>query len=131
LLGSRSWPAGLQNVQFWEASVPAGLRPTSAQIGGSSRVHPQKAPNTLCDRWRRYGPRSARAANWRASGGNPAALSLDPLLGGDSEGLGMGPAVMLSQDLADVAGPVGEGAVADLAAGDRHLGNGHREAAGT
>jgi len=43
----------------------------------------------------------------------------------------MGPAVMLSQDLTDVAGPVGEGAVADLAAGDRQLGNGHREAAGT
>jgi hypothetical protein len=23
--------AGLQNVQFWEASVPTGLRPTPAQ----------------------------------------------------------------------------------------------------
>jgi len=27
--------ARLQNVQFWEASVPAGLRPTSTQNGGS------------------------------------------------------------------------------------------------
>jgi len=26
--------AGLQNVQFWEASIPAGLRPTSTQNGG-------------------------------------------------------------------------------------------------
>jgi len=26
--------AELQNVQFWEASVPAGLRPTPAQTNG-------------------------------------------------------------------------------------------------
>ena len=45
--------------------------------------------------------------------------------------LGMGPAVVLGQDLAEVPGPVGDGAVADLAARDRKLGNGHREAAGT
>ena len=36
-----AWPqimaARLQNVQFWEASVPAGLGPTSAQNGGSER----------------------------------------------------------------------------------------------
>src|SRR5215471_6515950 len=32
--------AGLQNVQFWEASVPPGLGPTSAQIGGSARDYP-------------------------------------------------------------------------------------------
>jgi hypothetical protein len=29
--------AALQNVQFWEASVSAGLEPTSAQIGGNVR----------------------------------------------------------------------------------------------
>jgi hypothetical protein len=45
--------------------------------------------------------------------------------------LGMGPAVVLGQDLAEVPGPVGDGAVADLAARDRKMGNGHREAAGT
>jgi hypothetical protein len=33
----------------------------------------------------------------------------------------MGPAVMLGQDLSEVAGPVGDGAVADLTAGDRQL----------
>jgi len=42
----------------------------------------------------------------------------------------MGPAVVPGQDLTEGAGPVGDGAVADLAAGDRKLGNGHREAAG-
>ena len=42
----------------------------------------------------------------------------------------MGPAVVLGQDLSEGAGPVRDGAVADLAAGDRKLGNGHREAAG-
>jgi hypothetical protein len=43
----------------------------------------------------------------------------------------MGPAVVLGQDLSEGAGPVGDGAVADLAAGDWKLGNGHREAAGS
>jgi hypothetical protein len=43
---------------------------------------------------------------------------------------GMGPAVVPGQDLREVAGPVRDDAVADLAAGDRELGNGHREAAG-
>lgn len=52
------------------------------------------------------------------------------LLGSDAERFGMGPAVMLGQDLADVAWPLGEGTVADLAAGDRQTGDGHREAAG-
>jgi hypothetical protein len=40
----------------------------------------------------------------------------------------MGSAVMLGQDPSQLAGPVGDGAVADLAAGDRQLRNGHREA---
>jgi len=42
----------------------------------------------------------------------------------------MDPVVVLGQDLCEGAGPVSDGAVADLAAGDRELGNGHREAAG-
>ena len=53
------------------------------------------------------------------------------LPGREAERLGMGPAVVLGQDLAEVPGPVGDGAVADLAARDRKMGNGHREAAGT
>lgn len=43
----------------------------------------------------------------------------------------MGPAIVLGQDLADGAGPVGDRAVADLAARDRQLGDRHREAART
>src|SRR5215471_8748143 len=38
---------------------------------------------------------------------------------------------MLGQHLADVAGAVGEGALAELAAGDRQVGDGHWEAVGT
>ena len=52
------------------------------------------------------------------------------LPGTEAERFGMGPAVVPGQDLTEVAGPVGDGAVADLAVGDRKLGNGHREAAG-
>ena len=53
------------------------------------------------------------------------------LPGREAEHFGMGPAVVLGQDLAGVAWPVRDGAVTDLAAGDRKMGNGHREAAGT
>ena len=42
----------------------------------------------------------------------------------------MGPAVVVGQDLTEAAGPVRNGAVANLAAGDRQLGDGHRETAG-
>ena len=51
-------------------------------------------------------------------------------LGGQAERFGMGPAIVLGQDLAETAGPVRHGAEADPATGDRKLGNGHREAAG-
>ena len=43
----------------------------------------------------------------------------DQLPGCEVERFGMGPAVVLCQDLTEVAGPVRDGAVADLAAGDR------------
>ena len=39
-------------------------------------------------------------------------------------------AIVLGQDLGEVAGSVCDGAVADLAAGDRKLSHGHREAVG-
>ena len=52
------------------------------------------------------------------------------LPGCDVKRFGMGPAVVPGQDLGEGAGPVSDGVVADLAAGDRELGNGHREAAG-
>jgi hypothetical protein len=53
------------------------------------------------------------------------------LPGGRVECFGMGPAIMLGEDLADSAGPVGDRAVADLAARDRQLGDRHGEAART
>jgi hypothetical protein len=43
----------------------------------------------------------------------------DQLPGCEVERFGMCPAVMLCQDLAEVAGPVRDGLVAELAAGDR------------
>lgn len=60
-------------------------------------------------------------------GGNAAAWRL---LGRDAERFGIGPAVMLGQNFTEAAGPVRHGAVADLATGDRQLGNDYREAAG-
>jgi hypothetical protein len=54
----------------------------------------------------------------------------DRLPGCELERFGMGPAVVLGQHLSEGAGPVRDGAVADLAAGDRKPGDGHREAAG-
>ena len=53
------------------------------------------------------------------------------LPGRKAERFGMGPAVVPGQDLAEVPGPVGDGVVAELAARDRKMGDGHREAAGT
>ncbi len=43
------------------------------------------------------------------------------LPGREAERFGMGPAVVLGQDLAEVAGPVRDGAAADLAARDRQM----------
>ena len=54
----------------------------------------------------------------------------DQLSGCEVERFGMDPAVVLGQDLREGAWPVRDGAVADLASGDRKLGDGHREAAG-
>jgi len=70
------------------------------------------------------------AGPWRHLRDSAEGLS-GRLPGREAERLGMGAAVVLGQDLAEVPGPVGDGAVADLAARDRKMGNGHREAAGT
>jgi hypothetical protein len=50
------------------------------------------------------------------------------LPGTEAGRLGMGPAAVPGQDLAEVPGPVGDGAVADLAARDQKMSDGHREA---
>ena len=54
---------------------------------------------------------------------------LRTLLGGKAERFGMGPPVVPGQCLAEGAGPVGHGPLADLAAGERKLGDGDRETA--
>ena len=54
----------------------------------------------------------------------------DRLPGREAERFGVGPAVVLGQDVAEVSRPVRHGAVADLAVRDRKVGNGHGEAAG-
>ena len=48
---------------------------------------------------------------------------LRTLLGGKAEYFGMGTTVVLGQRLAEGAAPVGHGPLADLAAGDRKLGD--------
>ncbi len=64
--------------------------------------------------------------------GEPYGVGLPgPLPGREAERFGVGQTVVPGQDLAERAGPVRHGAVADLAAGDRKMGNGHGEAAGT
>jgi hypothetical protein len=89
----------------WPHSVTAGaLRSARAQSSGASR------------RRRRY---------LRGNAG-----SVRRLLGREAERFGMGPAVVLGQDLTEAAGPIHDSTVADLATGDRQLGNGDREAAG-
>lgn len=52
------------------------------------------------------------------------------LPGQDAKRPGMGPAVVLGQDLAEGTGAIGDRAVADLAACDGKVGNGDGEAAG-
>ena len=80
-------------------------------------------------------PGSAASSSWV---GRPVAAAADSagslrgrLPGREAGRLGMGPAVVPGQDPAEVAGPAGHRAVADLAARDRKMGNGHGEAAGS
>ena len=81
-----------------------------------------------------FHPRSYRTVTTWDCNGRTLPKTMRPSRGGlpgkDAERCGMGPAVVLGQDLTEATGPVRHGAVADLATGDRQLGNGHREAAG-
>jgi hypothetical protein len=56
---------------------------------------------------------------------------LSAAIGGEAKRFWMGPAVVLGQDLGEVAWPVRDGASADLATRDRKMGDGHRKTAGT
>src|SRR6516162_7407377 len=97
-------------------SVLAGQRESLRTAG--IRAPAAKAPTTPCDRCAPTDQWPA-ASTPRAGGQprrNPRPGALIPLLGGDAERFGMGPAVMPGQDLADVARPIGQSAVADPAA---------------
>ncbi len=67
---------------------------------------------------------------WRGLARDDAEFSAARLPGREAEYFWVGATVMLGQGLAEGAGPVGDGATADLAARDRQVGNGDREAAG-
>jgi hypothetical protein len=103
------------------------------------RYCPGWLPSQLIDAYRRFYVRTplTRVATlrdrWcspaRLAQGRPGAIDADDgtrgvmraacggLLGRDAERFGMGPAVVLGQDLTEAAGPVRHGAVADLATG--------------
>jgi len=59
-----------------------------------------------------------------------AGISATPATGIRALALRGSLSVVLGQDLSEVAEPIRDGALADLAAGDWTLGNGYREAAG-
>jgi hypothetical protein len=96
-------------------------------------VHPSGGVATLSDRWRSPA-RLTQGHPRQVDAGDGIRRALRAARGGlpgrDAERFGMGPAVVLSQDLAEPAGPVRHGAPADLATGDRQLGDGHGEAVG-
>jgi hypothetical protein len=103
-----------------------------AQIGGSARGY--SARSRRCITAGRLLP--SVAAGLLCPGKPTAQLRTmrdlrDQLSLGEAERFGVGPAVVLGQDLAHRAGPVGHSAVADLAAGNRQMGDSHRKAAGT
>ena len=100
--------------------------------GGSLCVIIIDRPRSVTDGVLRPGSvaRSSRAGTGRGGiCGQRGALR--PTTGTGGRALRDKPAVEPSQDLAEGPGPAGDGAVADLAARDREMGNGHGEAAGT
>ena len=104
---------------------------TVVHIGGS-RAGPQHRPSTL-----RASARRGRAAAKPLGRTTPAETARlvsglrGRVTGRQADRFGMGQAVVLGQGLAEAAGPVRDGAAADLAARDRKMGNGHGETAGT
>ena len=107
------------------------------------RVPPRRTA-ALRDRWRPWPKPTAHGTRHTAHGKivpsrpAPAAAPADStgisgvrLPGREAERFGMRPAAVPGQDLTGFAGPVRDGAVADLAAHDWKMRNSHREAAGT
>jgi hypothetical protein len=67
--------------------------------------------------------------SWPPIWWEPAACSRRTLVGRKTERFGMGPPVVPGQGFAEGTGAVGHGPLAELAAGDRELGDGDRETA--
>ena len=91
------------------------------RVEGLSPIFPAGRQRTACTA--RVSRFATAATDLLASGGGFGMLP-----GQDGKRPGMGPAVVLGQDLAEAAGATGDRAVADLA--DRKIGNGDGEAAG-
>ena len=132
----RSWPAcPAPRSAGWTSTCWSSSAPAAATRWSRTARAPQRARRS-----RIRPPRSAPRAPARLPAGVLAAARRSPrytpsrLLAttfGTARSFGMGPAVVPGQDRAEVPGTVGDGAVADLAARDRKMGDGHREAAGT
>ena len=127
-----SLAAWAHNAPFGAATIVMGTAYHNVPNGGSM-CGPSRGVPTLRDRWRSLPLGSCKVVRGnrrRRLYRGVMRAACGGLLGRDAERLGMGPAVVPGQDLTEAAGPVRHGAVADLATGDRQLGNGHREAAG-
>jgi hypothetical protein len=82
---------------------------------------PHEGVATLRDRWRSPARLTqGRPGEIDAGDGTRGVMraACGGLPGRDAERFGMGPAVVLGQDLTEAAGPVRHGALADLATGD-------------
>jgi hypothetical protein len=120
-----------QNDPFCRTQLGADERLQGGQLGGSIRVPHEGWPHSVTAGALPPGSRNVvrpidAGDGTRGQCGQPR----EGLPGRDAERSGMGPAVVLGQDLIEAAGPVRHGALADPATGDRRLGDGHGEAAG-
>jgi hypothetical protein len=106
--------------------APQSSRLRGAQaVVGEARLSPRRTASVLHMGRSRWSGVAWRPYWLGGLAGGGAGLS-----GRDAECFGMGAAVVLGQGLAEGAGAVGDGAVADLAADEGQVGNGDREAAG-
>ena len=108
------------NSPFWVSATIRTIIVGGVRTARTRGLSPKAA--TL-----RVRERSGFGAVAAAGGTSGVMRRLQTLLGGKAERFGVGPAVVLGQRLAECAWPVGHGAPADLAAGDRKPGDGDRE----
>jgi hypothetical protein len=130
-LGVHTCSPGRQTERLLCVSAPSDTERPRADQNGGSRAGSEHRPATLRDSACRVGPRQSRLGRTIPAGTARLVPGIrGQLPGRQAERFRMGPAVVLGQDLAEAAGPVRDGAAANLAARDRKTGNGHRETAG-